>query len=62
MVDSTTALGEEHMSELSEEEQRRIMESPPKGTFAIISIYAGVFTVAWLFLYFVRFMGHGPVN
>ncbi len=50
------------MSELSEEEQRRIMESPPKGTFAIISIYAGVFTVAWLFLYFVRFMGHGPVN
>ncbi len=50
------------MADLSEEEQKRIMESPPKGTFAIIAIYAGVFTVAWLFLYFVRFLGHGPVN
>ena len=32
------------MAELSEEEQKRIMESPPKGTFAIIGIYAGIFT------------------
>jgi len=50
------------MTELSEEEKKRIMASPPKGTFAIILIYAAIFGVAWLALYFVRFLGHGPVS
>ncbi len=54
--------GGDHMALLSEEEQRRLMESPPTGTLVIILIYGAIFMVAWLALYFVRFLGHGPVN
>ncbi|MDZ7753700.1 MAG: hypothetical protein U5S82_19155 [Gammaproteobacteria bacterium] len=50
------------MSELSPEEEKAILESPPKGTFAIIVLYAFVFGAAWLALYFGRFLAHGPVN
>ena len=44
------------MAELSEEEERRILKSAPKGTFALI------FMAGWLFLFFVRFFGHGVLN
>lgn len=50
------------MPELTEEEQRKIMEAPPKGTLAIVLVYGALMTVAWLSLYFVRFLGHGPVS
>jgi hypothetical protein len=50
------------MSELSEEEQKKIMESPPKGTFAIIMIIGLVFAVAWMALFFGRFLAHGQVS
>jgi hypothetical protein len=50
------------MNKLSPEEEKAILESPPKGTFAIIVVYALVFGAAWLALYFGRFMAHGPVN
>lgn len=50
------------MTDLSEEEERRILESPPKGTLAVLLVYAMVFMAGWLFLFFVRFLGHGIVN
>lgn len=50
------------MSELSPEEEKRILESPPKGTFAVMFIYGVIVGVAWLGLYFGRFLAHGPVN
>jgi hypothetical protein len=50
------------MSDLSPEEERRILESPPKGTFAVIVIYIAIFMAAWLFLYFGRFLAHGGVS
>ena len=50
------------MSPLSEQEKRQIMESPPKGTLTIILIYGIIFGVAWLALYFDRFLAHGPVS
>jgi hypothetical protein len=50
------------MAPLSEDEQRRIIESPPKGTFAIIMVYAVIMAAAWLALYFGRFLAHGPVT
>jgi hypothetical protein len=50
------------MTPLSEEEQRRILESPPKGTFAIIMVYAAIMGAAWVALYFGRFLAHGPVT
>lgn len=50
------------MSDLGPEEEKAILESPPRGTFAIIVIYAAIFIVAWLALYFGRFLAHGPVS
>jgi len=50
------------VSNLSPEEERAILESPPKGTFAVIVFYALIFGAAWLALYFGRFLAHGPVN
>ena len=50
------------MSDLSPEEERRIIESPPKGTFALIIVYGVILITAWLLLYFGRFMAHGPVS
>jgi hypothetical protein len=50
------------MAEVSEEEERRILQSAPKGTFALLLVYALIFMAGWLFLFFVRFLGHGVVN
>jgi hypothetical protein len=50
------------MTPLSEEEQRQIIESPPRGTFALIVVYGLIMGAAWLALYFGRFLAHGPVN
>ncbi len=46
----------------TEEEERKIIEAPPKGTFVILFIIGLVMLGAWLGLYFIRFMGHGPVS
>lgn len=48
--------------QLSDEEQKKIMESPPKGTFALMIVFGLVFGLAWLAMYFLRFLAHGPVN
>ncbi len=50
------------MSELTEDEQRRIMESPPKGTWALILLIGLGMLAAWLYFFFGVFMSHGPVN
>jgi hypothetical protein len=47
---------------MSEEEQRAIMEAPPKGTFVILFIISMIMLAGWLALYFIRFLGHGPVS
>lgn len=49
------------MSELTEAEKKQIMETPPKGTFAIIMMIGLVFALAWMALFFGRFLAHGPV-
>jgi hypothetical protein len=50
------------MTPLSAEEERKILESPPRGTFALMVVYGAVMIVAWLALYVGRFLAHGPVN
>ncbi len=50
------------MSELSDEEKRSIMEGLPKGTFALMLVFAGVFVVLWLLMYFGTLMARGPVS
>jgi hypothetical protein len=50
------------MQQLSEEEQKRILHSSPKGTFAVMLVYGVVMGLAWAALYFGRFLAHGPVS
>lgn len=40
------------MTDLSEDEQRRLMTAPPHGTLVLMLLLAAVFLLAWLYLYF----------
>jgi hypothetical protein len=50
------------MKELSEEEQRQILEAPPRGTYAVILVIGLAMLLGWLYFFFGLFMSHGPVN
>jgi len=50
------------MSSLTPEEEHKILHSLPKGTFAVLIAYALIFSAGWAFLFFVRFMSHGPIH
>ena len=52
---------ESDMTELSEEEQRRILEAPPRGTWALILAVGIGMLAGWLYFFFGLFMSHGPV-
>lgn len=49
------------MNELSDEEQRRILEAPPRGTWALILAIGIAMLAGWLYFFFGLFMSHGPV-
>jgi hypothetical protein len=49
------------MTELSEDEQRRILEAPPRGTWALILVVGLAMLAGWLYFFFGLFMSHGPV-
>ncbi len=59
---SSSVTENESIPALSPEQEREILESPPKGTFFIILIFGVIMTVAWAALYFGRFLANGPVN
>jgi hypothetical protein len=50
------------MKELTEQEQRRILEAPPRGTWAVILVIGVAMLLSWLYFFFGLFMSHGPVN
>ena len=50
------------MAELSEEEQKAILESPPKGTWAVLLVIGLAMLAGWLYMFFGVFMSHGPVS
>ena len=41
--------------------EEEILHAKPKGTFALLIVYAIVFAAAWFATYWV-FLNHGPVN
>ena len=50
------------MQPLSEEERKRILESPPVGTWALMLTVGIGMAIGWLFLYFGVFMPRGIVD
>lgn len=48
--------------QLTPEQEKKILESPPKGTLFIILIFGAIFMIAWLVLFFGRFAANGPVH
>ncbi len=49
------------MSDFSPEEEKKILESSPRGTMTLMIILAICFVVGWFYL-FETFLSHGPVN
>ena len=47
------------MEQLTEEERKRIIESSPVGTFALLVAVVGGMVIAWLFLYYGVFLPRG---
>ncbi len=50
------------MTELSEEERKKILESAPVGTWALMLLVSGSMVIAWLFLYYGVFLPRGVIN
>ena len=50
------------MRQLTPEEQRQVEDNVPKGTFALLLVFSAALLGAWLFMYFGRFLLHGPVQ
>lgn len=50
------------MEQISEEERKKILESSPVGTFALLSVVIGGMVIAWLFLYYGVFIPRGAIN
>lgn len=50
------------MSSLSPEEEEKILHSAPKGTFALLLVFAALFMGGYLYMYFYMFLKHGPVS
>ncbi len=50
------------MQTLTKQQEKKIIESPPVGTWALMLIVGLGFVVGWLFLYYGIFLPRGPIN
>jgi uncharacterized RDD family membrane protein YckC len=50
------------MVELTPEEQEKAIAEAPRGTWAILVVYAITMVIAWLAMFYGFFLSHGPVN
>ena len=49
------------MGNLSPEEEKKILESTPKGTMTLLMVMAVLFMLGWFYL-LDKFLSHGPVS
>jgi uncharacterized RDD family membrane protein YckC len=47
---------------VSEAEEREIYASSPRGTYAVLIVYAILFALLWLYFWFGLFLPAGPVR
>lgn len=50
------------MNKISEEERKKILESSPVGTWALMLLVSGGMVLAWLFMYYGVFLPRGPIG
>ena len=50
------------MSQLTPEEEQKILEGSPMGTFALLLVFAAIMVAGWAFMFFYMFLANGPVN
>ena len=50
------------MVDLTPEEQEEAIAEAPKGTWAILLVYAAIMVIGWLAMFYGFFLPHGPVN
>ena len=50
------------MSQLSPEEEQKILSTPPKGTFALMLVVAALIFAGWAYMFLNMFLQHGPVK
>lgn len=50
------------MNQLTPEEEEKVLNSPPTGTFAVLLVFAAMMAAGWAFMFFYMFLEHGPVN
>lgn len=50
------------MNQLSEEERKKILESPPVGTWVLMLTVGVSMVIGWLFLYYGVFLPRGIIN
>jgi hypothetical protein len=49
------------MLNMTPEEEKRILESRPAGTWAVLAVYGALTVIAWLLLWY-RFISFGHVS
>lgn len=50
------------MNQLTPEEEQKILNSSPTGTFALMLLVGVLLLAGWAFMFFGMFLQHGPVN
>ena len=50
------------MTELNEEERKKIIESPPIGTWVLMVTVGIGMVIGWMFLYYGVFLPRGIIN
>ncbi len=50
------------MVELTQEEKEAAIAEAPKGTWAILLVYAVFMVLGWLYMFYGYFLSHGPVS
>jgi hypothetical protein len=50
------------MERLTPEEEQKARESTPRGTFVLMALFAALMLAGWAYLFFMRFLEHGPVS
>jgi len=50
------------MNQPTPDEEKKILDSPPLGTFALLLLVGALLLAGWAFMFFGMFLQHGPVN